>query len=221
MTEILAGFMLGVAGSVHCAAMCGPLVLAVRPLQTPARVLLYHTARVAMYAAAGLVSGALGYTSQAMGLGRVVSIAAGVALLVLAARRVGLTSGPTVATRAGRGLAEVMRAIQRRAGDRPVVAVIAAGAANALLPCGLVYAALATAAALGTAASAVTFMLAFGLGTVPMLAMISALARSVPPGWRLRLRFAAPLALAVIGVLLIARGAMVPLVPGAMHVHVH
>jgi sulfite exporter TauE/SafE len=111
-----------------------------------------------------------------------------------------------------------MRILHRRAADRPVVGVIAAGAANALLPCGLVYAALAAATAFGTTASAVSSMLSFGLGTVPMLAIISALARSVPPGLRLRLRFAAPLALAAVGLLLIARGAMVS---PAMHGHMH
>jgi sulfite exporter TauE/SafE len=226
MTELLAGLLLGVAGSVHCAAMCGPLVLAFRPLRTPGRAALYHATRVAVYAAAGLISGAVGYTSQAMGLGRILSIAAGIVLLLLAVRRAGLAvgvgpgQGPAVAHRlrwAGRAFADLMRILQRRAADRPVIGVIAAGAANALLPCGLVYAALAAATAFGTTASAVSFMLSFGLGTVPMLAIISALARSVPPGLRLRLRFAAPLALAALGLLLIARGTMSP----AMHVHMH
>ena len=224
MTELLAGFLLGVAGSVHCAAMCGPLVLAFRPLRTPGRVALYHATRVALYAGAGLISAAVGYTSQEMGLGRILSIAAGVVLLLLAVRRAGVAAGfsvgagPAVATRVARAFAGLTRVLHRRAADRPVAGVIAAGAANALLPCGLVYAALAAATTFGTTASAVGFMLSFGLGTVPMLAMISALARSVPPGLRLRLRFAAPLALAALGILLIARGAMVP---SSMHAHVH
>jgi len=227
MTELLAGFLLGVAGSVHCAAMCGPLVLAFRPLRTPGRVAMYHATRVTVYAGGGLISAAVGYTSQAMGLGRILSIAAGVALLLLAVGRAGLAVGPgvgagpgpapAIANRAWRAFADLMRILQRRAADRPVIGVIAAGAANALLPCGLVYAALAAATAFGTTASAVSFMLSFGLGTVPMLAIISALARSVPPGLRLRLRFAAPLALAALGLLLIARGTMSP----AMHVHMH
>jgi sulfite exporter TauE/SafE len=151
-----------------------------------------------------------------MGLGRFVSIAAGVAMLVLAARRAGLAIGPTVGPGAGRGFATLMMSVRRRLGDRPLVAVIAAGAANALLPCGLVYAAVAAAAALGSIASAAGFMVSFGLGTMPMLAMISLLARSVPPGVRRRLRFAAPLALAAVGVLLIVRGSIVP---HAMHMH--
>ena len=220
MTEILVGFLFGVAGSVHCAAMCGPLVLAFRPLRTPGRVALYHATRVAVYAGAGLISGAVGYTSQAMGFGRILSIAAGVVLLLLAARRAGLALGvrPVVGHHVGRVFANLMRALQHRAANRPVLGVIAAGAANALLPCGLVYAALAAATAFGTTASAVSFMLSFGLGTVPMLAIISALARSIPPGLRLRLRFAAPLALAALGLLLIARGAMVS---PAMHGHMH
>jgi sulfite exporter TauE/SafE len=210
MTGMLAGFALGVAGSVHCAAMCGPLVLAVRPVRTPGRVMLYHTARVSMYAVAGLIAGAIGQTSQMVGLGRIVSIAAGLALLVFAARRAGLTVGPSNGNRVSGQLAKLMIAVRRGTAGRPLIGVVAAGAMNALLPCGLVYAAIAAATALGTTTNAVSFMVSFGLGTVPMLAVTSALVRSMPLAARTRLRFAAPLALAMVGVLLIARGLIAP-----------
>lgn len=212
MTDWLAGFALGVAGSVHCAAMCGPLVLALRPVRTPGRVVVYHAARVTMYGVAGLIAGAIGETSRLVGIGRLVSIAAGVWVLALAARRAGLAIAvaPAIGQGVGRWITQLTLAARRRTTDLPLVGVIAAGAMNALLPCGLVYAALAAAAALGTTASAVSFMISFGLGTVPMLAMMSVLARSVPPGARWRLRFAAPLALAALGLLLIARGAIRP-----------
>ena len=46
---------------------------------------------------------------------------------------------------------------------------LALGLANGLLPCGLVYAALAVATAAGDIIHAVLFMVGFGLGTVPAL----------------------------------------------------
>jgi sulfite exporter TauE/SafE len=210
MTEILAGLALGAAGSLHCVAMCGPLVLALRPARTPARVALYHAARVTVYAAAGAIGGAIGQTSQIVGIGRMVSIAAGFFLLGLAVRRAGLAVAPAVGDRVSRLLPRLIFAVRRLIGDRPLVNVIAAGALNALLPCGLVYAALAAATAFGSAASAVSFMLAFGLGTVPALAAVSLLARSVSSAARARLRFAPPFALALVGVLLIVRGTVTP-----------
>jgi sulfite exporter TauE/SafE len=228
MTEILAGLALGAAGSLHCVAMCGPLVLALRPVRTPARVALYHAARVTVYAAAGVIAGAIGQTSQIAGIGRMVSIAAGLWLLAQAVRRAGVAVAAPIGDRVSRLLPRLILAVRRVIGDRPLMNVMAAGALNALLPCGLVYAALAAATAFGSTTSAVSFMLSFGLGTVPALAAVSLLARSVSPAARARLRFATPLALALVGVLLIVRGAVTPHAHAAMNpeqpahqVHVH
>lgn len=227
MTEIVAGFTLGIAGSVHCAAMCGPLVVALRPVRTPGRVALYHAARVTVYAVAGLIAGVIGHASQMVGIGRVLSIAAGVWLLMLAARRVGLSIALPSNNRVSSSITHALITLRRRTGDRPVAGAITAGALNALLPCGLLYAALTAAIGFGAATSAVSFMLSFGLGTVPALAAISALARIVPQAARSRLRFVTPLALALVGALLIARGTIIPHAhddrPGqpANHLHVH
>ena len=57
------------------------------------------------------------------------------------------------------------------------------GMANGLLPCGLVYAALALPVALGSAPLGALAMVLFGLGTVPALATLAAgLARAAPAG---------------------------------------
>jgi len=72
------------------------------------------------------------------------------------------------------GLARVGAALARRegAGWRYLF-----GAATGLLPCGLLYAALALALSAGSAAVGALAMLAFGLGTVPALALLSATVR--------------------------------------------
>jgi len=80
------------------------------------------------------------------------------------------------------------------------------GALNGLLPCGLLYAALLAAAGLGSVRDALVFMAAFAVGTTPVLAALGiaggAIAMRVPDS----IRRAAPYALALVGVLLIARG---------------
>ena len=60
----------------------------------------------------------------------------------------------------------------------PISGSLASGAANGLLPCGLVYAAVAAATGLGDAGDAALLMTGFGLGTTPAL-----VAMSVAPAW--------------------------------------
>lgn len=228
MTPVLAGLLLGAAGSVHCLAMCGPLVLALRVgvgagrggdgstgLKARESISLYHGARIATYAAAGVIAGFAGQALALANLGRALSVAAGLSLIVLALRRAGLSigAGAGAGGRVTRVLSRVMAGARRRAEGRPIAGLLAAGAINALLPCGLVYAALAAAAAMGSMPAAAAFMVSFGLGTLPALAAAPLLAGSVPASVRSRLRLAVPAALAAVGVLLIARGLVVEVNP--------
>jgi len=79
---------------------------------------------------------------------------------------------------------------------------LAAGAIWGLLPCGLVYSALATAATRADAYEAATFMMAFGFGTLPALTMagLATAPRSKPMPAAFRL---------TAGLLLLALGAWV------------
>ena len=80
------------------------------------------------------------------------------------------------------------------------------GALNGLLPCGLVYVACAGAVATGGFASGLGYMMAFGIGTVPMMLGLSLLG--------MKLRFAIgsgfqrliPISVAALGILLVIRG---------------
>jgi sulfite exporter TauE/SafE len=90
------------------------------------------------------------------------------------------------------------------------------GLANGLLPCGILYAALATSVALGAVAKSLVFMTGFGLGTVPVLLGVTISATSLPLPWRRRLRLAGPAVMIAAGCLLIARGV---LPAGSAHHH--
>src|SRR5437868_5245017 len=84
---LAAAFLLGFVGSLHCAVMCGPLLLAI---PTPGKNktsflfgrLVYHSGRLATYAAIGLVSGLLGRAIELAGLQRWLSIIAGTIILI-------------------------------------------------------------------------------------------------------------------------------------------
>jgi sulfite exporter TauE/SafE len=198
-------FLVGLAGSVHCAGMCGGIVgalsmagrrAAVPALAGPAfpvpvrsvttvsssapalaNVMAYNAGRIASYAGAGALAGAA--AGGASMLGRLPALQAGAwvaANLMLVALGLYLMD-------AWRGLALLERggqALWRRitpqlARLQPLDSpgrMFAAGALWGWLPCGMVYSVLVTAMLSGSALGGASVMLAFGLGTLPMLAAI-------------------------------------------------
>ncbi len=202
--NFLAAFLLGLAGSLHCAAMCGPLVLALRAARTGGRLqtLAYHSGRLVTYCLLGAVSGLIGAAIVFAGFQRWISIAAGCLVL--------LASLTSVHARwsgvAAKGVFAVKSGFARLLRNRTLGAATLLGGLNGLLPCGLVYIACAAAAADGSFSGGVGTMLAFGLGTAPMLLSIEFAGRAVH--WRnpLRLRRVVLVCAAVAGVLLIVRG---------------
>lgn len=224
MTYLVAGALFGLAGSLHCAGMCGPLLLAVSGgagasrSQVMRRMLLYHASRVFMYVLLGLGAGYAGKALSFGGVGRGIAVAAG-ALLILAAT--GLPAGRYVST-----VSQAWSAAAVRAGVKattytrrhPQSGYVVLGTVNGLVPCGLVYAAVAAAAACGTVAASVGFMTGFGVATVPLLLAITLSAASVPVLLRRRLRLAGPALMAIAGILLIVR-AFAPMAPDSRHHH--
>src|SRR5690606_17386241 len=80
------------------------------------------------------------------------------------------------------------------------------GSLNGLLPCGLVYMAVAGAMATGTAVKGAAFMAMFGLGTMPAMAAVSFAGNIISIGFRNKIRKATPFVIGIIGLLLIIRG---------------
>lgn len=219
---VLSGLILGGVGSGHCAAMCGPLVMltsqrapAVSARARAVHTVLYNGGRLAMYTALGALIGVSGSALASVGLGRVLALAAAAAVLLQA-------FAAWHSTR--RGFEHRMGAVVTRALGRTgawmrhhrVGGPMVFGALTGLLPCGLVYAALTAAAGFGSGTTSSLFMLAFGCGTVPMLATVglsaSRLSGMIPP----RLKRAAPFALAAVALLLIFRATTGPISHG-MH----
>ncbi len=205
--ELWMAFMLGLAGSAHCAGMCGPLALALPTGGRRGWTLLpnraaYNAGRVTTYCLLGAVFGLVGRSLALAGVQRWVSLGLGVAILagLFVARARALTMSialPVTWLKSALG-----RLIQRQT----LASQFAFGVLNGLLPCGLVYIACVGAAATGGFFSAVQYMLVFGLGTVPMMLALSLAGQMMPVGWRLRLQRLIPVCLAVVAVLLILRG---------------
>jgi len=200
-------FILGLFGSLHCVGMCGPLALAL-PVSGGKTAsffvgrITYNLGRLITYCALGLVFGLIGKSLVLAGIQRWVSIALGVALLVglFASRRLALWRPVTVLVD---WLKSAMGTLLRR---QSADALLVLGLLNGLLPCGLVYVACAGAVATGDLFNGALYMLAFGIGTVPMMLAISLSGKLVPISLRLKLLKTVPVAVFLLASLLILRG---------------
>ena len=198
---------LGLLGSLHCAAMCGPLQLALPlPPGGPGRVmggrLIYQLGRITTYCLLGVVAGLAGKSLILAGMQRWLSIALGAAILggFCLSSKVALAAPVVI------GIMRLKAAMGRQLRQRNLRSLALLGGLNGLLPCGLVYVAGAGAVSRGTLGSAVLFMAAFGLGTTPTLLAISLSGKILPVKVRLRLRAAIPVGVCALATLLILRG---------------
>lgn len=205
--ELWTAFLLGLVGSAHCAGMCGPLALALpttgntRATFLAGRV-LYNVGRLVTYAALGAAFGLLGQTFALAGFQRWISLAAGVAIL----------AGLFASSRFALGLPAISAVGWLKSGfgkllrQRSLASIFLLGLLNGLLPCGLVYAAAAGATATGHFLDGTLAMIAFGLGTVPMMLGFSLAGPRLHTALRFKLQRLIPASLAIVGVLLVLRG---------------
>jgi sulfite exporter TauE/SafE len=205
--EIWTAFLLGLVGSLHCAGMCGPLALALPATgRTRASFLLgrlnYNLGRILTYSLLGAVVGLVGESLALAGLQRWVSLAAGLAILLglIASSRYALD------TPAVRLVSWLKSGFARLLQQRSLSSLLVLGLLNGLLPCGLVYAACAGAVAAGGFFSGTQYMLAFGLGTLPMMLGLGLVGKQLH--WVIRFKFQRliPASLLLLSSLLILRG---------------
>jgi hypothetical protein len=202
-------FLLGFLGSMHCAGMCGPLALALRgtsgETQFYFKRLLYNAGRIITYAVLGLIAGSIGAMISMAGLQQALSISLGIILLLAA-----LTFLPRVKIFFPGIINPVNDWVKRRLAfflqRSTFMGFISIGLLNGLLPCGLVYTALAGAAVTGTSISGATYMAMFGTGTLPMMLAISWSGKLVPAKWRSSITRVYPYITMLVALLLILRG---------------
>lgn len=211
MMEMLAGFVVGLAGSMHCAGMCGPLVAALpSPEHRTASFfigrLLYNAGRIATYSVLGAIVGLGGSVLSMAVHGQTVSLISGILMIILAMAQLLLhwsVPVPDVVHRLLQPLRARLAGMMRQHG---LAAMTGIGMLNGLLPCGMVTAALVGAAGMGSMLYAAGFMTAFGLGTLPIMLALAIGLPFVAGTWRARLGTAAPVMALLMGILIMVRG---------------
>ena len=184
--SVIAALLVGFVGSTHCLGMCGGIAGALgsaapngSALTTASYAMAYNTGRITSYAVFGAVVGFLGALAGSgldthtwlivlRGVTGLVMIAIGLYLLVN-------WSGLRRIEALGAGLWAWISPIARRLlPPRSQFQAFAVGTLWGWLPCGLVYTMLLTAAVSGSAIGGASVMAAFGLGTLPAMAGVTA-----------------------------------------------
>jgi len=174
---LVSALILGLLGGGHCLGMCGGLMgaltLAIPPEQRARRfrlLLAYNLGRILSYATAGLLIGLAGWAVASSPAAMVLRVIAALLLIAMGLYLAGWWSGLTRIEAVGRHLWRHLQPIASRL--MPVSSLPRAlllGAIWGWLPCGLVYSTLLWASSQGSPADSALLMLAFGLGTWPVL----------------------------------------------------
>lgn len=184
---LLTAFLTGLLGSTHCVGMCGGISAALSfALPAQARLgarfilfqLAYNSGRIFTYVLLGLGAGLLlqimpGAWTQSVWP----RLLAALMMILLGLYLAGWSQLLQKLEGAGGKIWQHLQPLRKKIlpVDNPAKAILA-GMFWGFLPCGLVYSALALAMARADATLSATSMLAFGLGTLPMLLLTGTLA---------------------------------------------
>lgn len=211
MTGIFAiALMMGAVGSMHCIGMCGPLAMSL-PVVSKTHggkflyTLLYNLGRIVTYACLGAVLGLLGASFAMAGLQQVLSIAVGVVILLY----IIFPRNKWALSSAGK-TQQLFEILRNKLGNlffkKKYHAVFFIGLLNGLLPCGLVYMAIAGAVSTASLGNSIIFMAAFGLGTLPVMWSVAFFGSFISMQTRTFIKKAYPYLMVFMACLLIVRG---------------
>ncbi len=211
MTLFFVAFSIGIVGSFHCVGMCGPLALALPLSQNSfwakfTGALLYNAGRIVTYSVFGLVFGLIGQTAALFGFQQWLSIVAGAVILLFITMPKKYTISRLVSGKSTSFFTGLRNRLGRLFTQKNNSSLFVIGLLNGLLPCGLVYMAVAGAIAAGDVANSVLFMAAFGLGTLPVMWSIAFFGNYVGVTVRQKIRRVYPYMMALMACLLILRG---------------
>ncbi len=210
MAFLLAAISLGFLGSFHCIGMCGPIALAlpIGKLSQANKILhiaLYNLGRVLTYAAFGLIFGSLGQSVAFFGYQQFLSIFLGALILAGLIFPVTLSDlgGSSKIYKAFATLKNKLSGLFSKEGKKSLFLI---GLLNGLLPCGMVYMAVAGAIATADVFKGALFMAVFGLGTAPVMFLLPLAGNHISLSFRNKIRKAVPLMVGLMAVILILRG---------------
>ena len=205
-------------GSMHCAGMCGAFVMLCvgGEKQSAGRHAAvqsaYHGGRLIVYTMLGVLAGTIGsfvdLGGKAIGLQRTAMMAAGIAMIIFGLIALLRVLGVRIATV---GVPRPMRDAflwgqQKAHAQHPVLRALIIGLFSMFLPCGWLYAYVVVAAGTADPLYGGLTMIAFWMGTVPILAALGVGVQTLLGPLRKHLPAAMAVILVVVGVGVTVRG---------------
>lgn len=166
-------FAIGLFGNLHCVGMCGPIALALpvhheRAWVKSFKIFAYNAGRVFTYGMLGLLFGFIGQGFVIAGYQRWLSIASGIFILLLF-----FMPGLSYKIQSIKLISTLKNNMSSFLQRKNTPALFIFGLLNGLLPCGLVYVAIAASIATMDPIKGSLFMMTFGLATVPAMFVMS------------------------------------------------
>lgn len=207
---IATAFLFGLLGSLHCVGMCGPIALMLpvdRQNKTNQflQTLSYHFGRLVTYAIIGLLFGSLGKTFNLLGFQQYISIFSGLAMILVV-----LFPKITSHMGASKKMYSIINKVKNQLGQelkkKDSNTFFTIGFLNGFLPCGLVYMAVLGALATANYFEGMLYMFVFGLGTVPLMTLVSFAPNLNIFGSALNFKKLIPYVVVAVGILFVFRG---------------
>jgi sulfite exporter TauE/SafE len=195
--------------------MCGPLAIAFcnRPNATNSQILFnalsYNIGRTLTYTLLGIIFGSIGSFLFLVDLQKYLSVIIGAVLIISVLFSLDLESRFNKISFLSKINFYIKNKISKLVRLSQTKSPLSLGMFNGLLPCGLVYLAIAGALSSQTMMSGALFMMMFGLGTIPALFLLVIGSQSVSPKLRSRFRQVLPFVNILFGIFLIYRGVVV------------
>ncbi|MEO5998225.1 MAG: sulfite exporter TauE/SafE family protein [Chitinophagaceae bacterium] len=207
---LIAGFSLGLIGSVHCIGMCGPIAISIpvshlSPINRNVSLLVYNLGRTITYALLGLIFGFFGQAISLAGFQQMLSVFLGVFILftVFVHYSQQKLFQPAFIKCFHQWVQSTISNLLKSSSR---FGYLSLGMVNGLLPCGMVYIALAAALNYKDSIRGTFFMTMFGLGTIPLMITFSLFGFVVSLPVRNKIKKHLPLISVFIGLLFIFRG---------------
>lgn len=204
-------FLIGLVGSAHCAGMCGPIALAL-PLRSDnwlrriAGGLTYNSGRILTYMLLGALFGLLGKGLHMAGFQLWASVIVGALMIAFVVVPLLFRQLPSVNTIFEGYSARLMGGFRRLFRNSSYPSLFGIGLLNGILPCGLVYVAVAGAINTTGVVEGMMYMALFGLGTVPVMLAVSLAGTMISLKLRVFINKLSPYVIVLLGVLIIMRG---------------
>ena len=208
---IYTAFIFGLISSLHCIGMCGPIAMMLpvdrnNQAKKATQVITYHLGRITAYSILGLFFGILGRGLFLAGFQQKLSIVLGVLMILMVLLPKNVFATYNFSKPVFNLISKVKSGLGAQFKKKTYGSLFTIGLLNGFLPCGLVYVALFGAIAMQNIALGISYMVLYGLGTIPMMSAVVYASSLITMPLRNAMQKIIPVVAVGIGTLFILRG---------------